>query len=539
LRTLAETVGSDDSQTLAMQQQFAIEHLAAVRKELLDVQSQKRKLEAILNARRPGETLQETSATSIPEADVDRLIEQDPDVASLAAKLAAQEARYRSERSHLNTVARKGGSDPSLRRLWDELNLTRKQLKQQRSERRRFVIGQLQNPITGTSTAADVETQQQLTMFQNLEARLKEDIKALSDGNHKFTVKTLDLQDSKDELAQLDAAAKKVAAEVEALTVERNAPKRIRLMDEAVVPRSRDDVRRYMMIGLTIFGSFFGGLFGVAFLELLSQKVDTADEVPSELGLRVVGALPIVPAESSRGTTIGSKPKDDHWHAVLLESIDATRTMLVHSARTDSYRVVMIASAIGGEGKTSLACHLATSLARGGLTTLLIDADLRRPAIHRVFDLPLAAGLSELLRGEVNLSDVIAAAPVEELKIITAGRCNQETIRALAQGCLGSVLGQLKEQFDFVIVDSSPILPVADAMIIAQQADAVLFSVFRDVSRKTKVAAAVQRLECLGVTILGAVVTGAHGGLYGNEYHPSYSYPPLSGSAASPSDGAT
>ena len=67
-----------------------------------------------------------------------------------------------------------------------------------------------------------------------------------------------------------------------------------------------------------------------------------------------------------------------------------------------------------------------------------------------------------------------------------------------------------------MIVDSSPILPVADGLIIAQHADAVLFSIFRDVSRKTKVSAASERLQSLGVRILGAVVTGAHGGRYGN-----------------------
>ncbi len=76
----------------------------------------------------------------------------------------------------------------------------------------------------------------------------------------------------------------------------------------------------------------------------------------------------------------------------MLESIDATRTMLVHAARTGSHRVVMITSAVGGEGKTSLASHLATSLARSGLRTLLIDADLRSPSIHRLFDLPAGRG---------------------------------------------------------------------------------------------------------------------------------------------------
>ena len=107
----------------------------------------------------------------------------------------------------------------------------------------------------------------------------------------------------------------------------------------------------------------------------------------------------------------------------------------------------------------------------------------------------MAPGLSELLRGEVDLPGAIAGTEVAELNVLTAGRCDRQTIRLLSQGSLGSLFGQLKEQFDFVIVDSSPILPVADALIIAQQVDAVLFSIFSDVSRKTKVTAALQRLR--------------------------------------------
>ena len=184
--------------------------------------------------------------------------------------------------------------------------------------------------------------------------------------------------------------------------------------------------------------------------------------------------------------------------------------MLIHAARSGSHRVIMIASALSGEGKTSLASHLATSLARSGQKTLLIDADLRCPSIHRLFDLTLDPGLSELLRGEVAFEDVIVSTAVEELKVLTAGKCDTRTLRILSQGGLGGLFAQLKDQYDFVIVDSSPILPVADAQIIAQQVDAVLFSILADVSRKTKIQAAYQRIAALGVKVLGAVVTGVH-----------------------------
>ena len=243
-----------------------------------------------------------------------------------------------------------------------------------------------------------------------------------------------------------------------------------------------------------------------------------------DLGLTVVGSLPMLPARARRNGVMASQEKDRYWYSLLLESIDATRTMLIHAARLGSHRVVMIASALPGEGKTSLASHLATSLARSGQKTLLIDADLRCPSIHRLFDLTPDPGLSELLRGEVAFEDVIVSTAVEELKVLTAGKCDARTLRILSQGGLGGLFARLKEQYDFVIVDSSPILPVADAQIIAQQVDAVLFSILADVSRKTKILAAYQRIAALGVKVLGAVVTGAHDrGRYGNKYYSGYS----------------
>ena len=216
--------------------------------------------------------------------------------------------------------------------------------------------------------------------------------------------------------------------------------------------------------------------------------------------------------------------KDRYWYSLLLESIDATRTMLIHAARSGSHRVVMIASALPGEGKTSVASHLATSLARSGQKTLLIDADLRCPSIYRLFDLTPTPGLSELLRGEVAFDDVIVSTAVEELKVITAGKCDPQTLRILSQGGLGGLFARLKELYDFVIVDSSPIMAVADAQIIAQQVDAVLFSILADVSRKTKILAAYQRIAALGFKVLGAVVTGSHDSAYGTNYYSGRGY---------------
>ncbi len=523
LRMLAQRAGSDDRQTLVLKQQYAIDLGTDVRRDLREVQSQKRKLEAMIKVRRP-EALQETAAPMISNDNVAQLIEQDPEVRDLKARLADASDRLASEAVYTGRVARNSGLNPALKTLRDEVDLINKQLVRKRRAIRPLVIKQLQNPQENGQPVTGGSLEQQLAVLTELEANLQAEIKIASKTDQILTDNTLDVQDNKEELKQVEDAATKIAAEVEKLEVELQAPPRISLIEDAVPPTTRNVKKWYMTFGMIALGSFLGTLFVIAFLELRTRKIDSADEVVGDLGLAVVGSLPMLPVRARRSGVMAHQEKDRYWYNLLLESIDATRTMLIHAAHSGQHRVVMIASALPGEGKTSLASHLATSLARSGQKTLLMDADLRCPSIHRLFDLSSEPGLSELLRGEVALDDAIVSTAVEELKVITAGQCDPQTLRILSQGGLGSLFTRLKEQYDYVIVDSSPILPVADAQIIAQQVDAVLFSVLADVSRKTKVQAAYQRIASLGANVLGAVVTGAHDrSNYGNKYYSGYS----------------
>ena len=155
----------------------------------------------------------------------------------------------------------------------------------------------------------------------------------------------------------------------------------------------------------------------------------------------------------------------------------------MHAASVASHRAVLVTSAVGGEGKTSLSSHLATSLARSGQRTLLIDGDLRRPMVHRLYDQLQVPGLCELVRGEVNDLAVIRATAIDNLWIIPAGRHDDQALAVLSQSRTRAVFDRLRDRFDFVIVDSAPVLPVADTLLFCQHVDAVLFSVLRDVSQ--------------------------------------------------------
>jgi capsular exopolysaccharide synthesis family protein len=539
-KKLAEKLGADDRPTLSMKHQYAEESLERLQSEHEDALSRKRKAEAILKAIRSREMPVQVSS-AISEDEIGRMVDQDPDVTELADRLAEAMDRMNSEATRVRAVARKRAADYSIQHLQEEVKSLRKRLADSRKQIRPRVIQELQDRLEGTNTSGQStkykDAEQEVFVWSEVEQTLREQLQKQTKGREEFTTKTLSLQEIQDDVSSIQEAAKKIVTELESLKVELLAPPRIRPIEDATVPLTKDEKRRNAIIAMIAFGSFFGGLFGVAFLELQTRKVDCADEVPQELGLHVVGGLPILPSRPlAREGSIVTKPKDRYGYDLLLESVDATRTMLVHAARTGSHRVVMITSAVAGEGKSSLASYLAPSMARSGMKTLLVDADLRNPSLHQIFDLPIGPGLSELLRGETSPAAVINETAIENLSIVTGGNCNRQTIHRLAQGCLGSHFVHFKERFDFVIVDSSPVLPVADGLIVAQQVDTVLFSIFRDVSRKTRVSAALQRLQCLGVPILGAVVTGAEGSRYGNQYSYSSIYPSLPDSATNSPD---
>jgi capsular exopolysaccharide synthesis family protein len=273
-----------------------------------------------------------------------------------------------------------------------------------------------------------------------------------------------------------------------------------------------------MMIGGMTFGSFGLGVMAIVLFELRKRTIDSADEVALGLGIDLVGALPRLPARTrKRGLVDGTK--DDFWRNLLRESIDITRTVLLHAARNRSYRVVMVTSAISGEGKTSLSSHLAISMARCGLKTLLIDADLRRPSVQLLFDLPKTPGLADILRGSHDLEQCVSSCHFENLDVLTAGEIDQRCLRALSAGRIATLFEEVKQNYDFVIVDSSPVLQVADSLLVAPHADAVIFSIIQDVSRTPKVIAAYQKLQSVGVRILGAVVASSSGDLYSNDHY--------------------
>lgn len=308
---------------------------------------------------------------------------------------------------------------------------------------------------------------------------------------------------------QVENLEKSQARVAETLHLKKAEPysPRIRLTSRAAEPQQRDYSRQVKFAGAGGGGLFLLVLLVVAFVEFRTRKISGTGQLTHGLGMSVVGTLPALSARAraNRGLAVG----DVAWQSQLNEAVDAIRTQLLHAARTDNLRVLMVSSAVGGEGKTSLASQLAASLARAWRKTLLIDGDLRKPTAHTLFELPQDPGFSEVLRGEVSATDAIRSTPLSRLWLLPAGNCDSHAIQAMAQDHLRTLLEQLKQQYDFIIVDSSPVLPVTDSLLLGQHVDGVLFAVLREVSTAPAVYAAQQKITNLGIRFLGTVLLGA------------------------------
>jgi succinoglycan biosynthesis transport protein ExoP len=292
---------------------------------------------------------------------------------------------------------------------------------------------------------------------------------------------------------------------------------RVTPLNKAAAPTEKDISRQTKIAGAGGLGIFVLALFAVGFMEFSRRKIGSAEDVANGLGLKVIGTIPAAPAHVPKP---GARDEAtlQHWLGHLQESVDAIRTVILHQARHESLHVLLVTSAQSGEGKTTLASQLAASMARAWKRTLIIDADVRHPGLHTIFDAPQEPGLAEVLRGDVEPTDAIRATPVSRLWLLPAGNGDAHAIQALAQDNLRTLFEQLKTQYDIVIIDSPPILPVADSLLIGQHVDGVIYAVLSDVSVAPAVHAAQMKFQPLNPHTLGAVVLGTDTAFSGKPY---------------------
>lgn len=279
----------------------------------------------------------------------------------------------------------------------------------------------------------------------------------------------------------------------------------IRIVDPAQPPGAPILPRPATNLALAFLGGCLIALGLVFTIEFLDDRLQTPDDVRRQLGLPFLGLVPKVDA----GDGVALSLLHSDAPAPLIEAVRALRTSVLATATGQRCLTLLVASAGEGEGKTFVATSLAAALAQAQRRVLLIDSDMRRPRLHRVFDQDLQPGLSNLLAGTASLRDVLRTSAVPGLTVITAGTPSLHAPELLGSARFVELLAILREHYGCVVVDSPPALSVTDATIEAAHVDGVVLVVGSGTTRARAARLAAEELQRAGGTVIGAVLNRA------------------------------
>ena len=572
LRRLAERLGTSDSEALTLVQQNAIQQFALVRNELTRIQFELMRTKGELEIARMGIKTPADSANATTDANGKPSLQNQtvlsgnqaataggqtvtvqkvplpaasPPVATAAAANAPPKPVTEISELELDQAAK---NDPvaavhlaDISRLEQLIERTKATVPDESAEQ--FVVGYRQK-IEGIKVRYEVRRealrgelaemnrlslesglaakQMRVAILQEQEKQMKLEVDRLYDEARQFGKSSVDVELMRTEIKALDEVLHRIGSEMERTKVELKSGSRITIVHTASVPKTTVGSAR---LSLTVFSSLIGfilPIFSIVWLDAKRQSVSTAADVTDRIGLNVLGALPFVSARQFNrpGRLPGQRAT---WETELAASVDSVAAMLLRRAETHGQRVFMVSSAVAGEGKSTLTAWLARSLAQAGRKVLAVDFDLRRPALHGVFNLQLEPGVGEILRNESDIRSTVQETETENLSVLTAGSGDQNALFELTQDAVKDMFNRLRRDYEFVIVDAGPILPVVDTRLVARYVDAVILSVLRDVSTLPRIREACAILRSYDVFVLGTVVTGTTTDVYRgrllNVYH--------------------
>jgi capsular exopolysaccharide synthesis family protein len=304
----------------------------------------------------------------------------------------------------------------------------------------------------------------------------------------------------------------------------------VKLVDRAVVP----DAPSFPRTGRNLqFGLLFGLLAGILaclLIERLDTRIHTPEEVGALLQLPTFGVVPdfwrLVPHNGTGAPELAeAAPRDGnrelvtlmHPASVVSEAYRGIRTKLLFSSPGSPPKTILVTSSQAGEGKTVTVVNLAVSLALSGSRVLIVDADLRKPSCHRQMRVTRDPGLSSVLTGQCDLATAVVLSPffangngkshgTSAVYVLPAGASPPNPAELLGSGLMGNLLHAVKEQFDFVLIDSPPILPVTDSVVMATKADGVLLVVKGGEWGRDIVQRALGHLDAVHSRVLGVVL---------------------------------
>jgi succinoglycan biosynthesis transport protein ExoP len=303
----------------------------------------------------------------------------------------------------------------------------------------------------------------------------------------------------------------------------------IRVVEKAEVPRAPISPQRIRNYQLAVLIGLALGIGLTVFFEHLDNTLKTPEDV-KDLGLPFLGMVPDVGARpTASGTPRASPLILKNPQSAVAESYRVLRTNLIFSSAETTGRVLVVSSASPGEGKTTTVANLASSLALNGARVLAVDADLRRPTMHQHFGIPKTPGLTDLIVGKCQASQAIQATRFKGLQVLPCGYVPPNPAELLGSPAMKHVVEALKSHYDWVLIDTPPILAMADTPVLCPLVEGVILVVGAEVSGRPTLQRAIDQIVNVGGKIVGVVLNKVnlernsyYYGQYYGEYYRAY-----------------
>ena len=368
-----------------------------------------------------------------------------------------------------------GRKHPQIVKTNSELEMVRKSL-----------ISEARKMLNSAKTVYEIALNREKFLNRSIEEE-KQEILGLSRGMIDFKVVS---EESENNRRFYEMLLKKLQ---EATLLSGITVSNLQVIDRAIVPGHplKPDRRKNILLSIVI--GLFGGIFLAIFVDYMDDSVKSQDDVDIHLGQHFLGMVP------SADKSMFSDPL-----STVSESYRTIRMGLKFAASQRPLKTILITSAVPNEGKTTTASNLAIVLARMGERVLLVDADLRRQSIHKYFNLDNTAGLGSIIveQGDL-LSAIKQVEAIPNLSVLAGGPTFPNPSEVLASEWMKEVISILRGTYDRIIMDSPPIMPVSDPLILAGLVDGVIM-----VSQAGTTGKAVVRKACQSLTKLNAHIIG-------------------------------
>jgi len=502
IRQLAEEYGTEE---LTILQKMRYERLASLQRQLTDVEIQLLALDSQIHL------LENDAAEPIPNTEYfeqqrERILQQEPSLQVLREDILRYEKEVLISRQTMQP------GNPVLIRQEQVLQT----LKDRYEERKQEVLKQFeatfeQNQQNSRQLKLN-ELKSQKTQLLALQNQLKErlaeqDQEAIQLGRKQFMI-----NDQKEQLQQTKEDLLSINRRIEEIMIESKRPARISVADNAF--SSPSTATRKKMAAAVGFGGLMLGLLAALLIDRLDKRIHDPQEVVKRVQVRILGTT--TDPRSINRTLLGQQLNDDY------QTIRANLGLLENP---EGSKIILVTSPGVQDGKTTFCVNLATSFANSGKKTLLIDADLRKPDIVEVLNLPRALrGFQDYLFGK-KLEECLYPYSKPNFFILASDfRNSADALDLLAHPQSGERLRKLRESFDMILIDSPPVLAFADALVLSRQADAVVLTTFLGHTSQPDIQEALSRLRQVGAKVIGTVVNNVKADQGYRSYGYGYGY---------------